>query len=138
MGDEFHAAIKLISGEEVFALISIDENDGDPILLLQNPVIMKVIESPHGIYVKVKPWMDIPTDDLYVLKLDKIITMTEVKDESMIEFYNSYLEEDSTDDFSNPSSHQTKITNKMGYVSTVEEAREMLENLYKLKDNKES
>ena len=49
MGDEFHAAIKLISGEEIFALMSIDENDGDPILLLQNPVIMKVLESPHGI-----------------------------------------------------------------------------------------
>jgi hypothetical protein len=77
-------------------------------------------------------------DDFFIVKLDRIITMTEVKDENMIEFYNSYLEEDSTDDISDPSSHQTKITNKMGYVSTVEEAREMLENLYKLKDNKES
>jgi len=82
--------------------------------------------------------MEIPDDDFFIVKLDKIITMTEVKDESMIEFYNGYLEEDSIEDLSNPSSHKTKLTNKMGYVSTVEEAREMLENLYKLKDNKES
>ena len=138
MGEEFYSSIKLITGEEIFALVCLDENDGDPVLVLQNPVIMKVISTGGSYGVKIKPWMSIPGDDFFVIKLDKIITMTEVKDESMIEFYNSYLEEDSTDDFSNPSSHQTKITNKMGYVSTVEEAREMLENLYRLKDNKES
>ena len=132
MEDEFHAAIKLVSGEEVFALISIDENDRDPILLLQNPVIMKVIESPHGILVKVKPWMDIPTDDLYVLKLDKIITMSEVSDKKVIGFYEKYLEdeEDEDDDgFIEP--NKVKISDKMGYVSSVDEARKKLERIFK-------
>ena len=138
MGEEFYSSIKLTTGEEIFSLVCIDENDGDPVLVLQNPVVMKVITTGGSYGIKIKPWMSIPGDDFFIIKLDKIITMTEVKDESMIEFYNSYLEEDSTDDISDPSSHQTKITNKMGYVSTVEEAREMLENLYRLKDNKES
>ena len=136
MGDEFYSVIKLTTGEEIFALVSIDENDGDPLLVMQNPVTMKMTRSSRGMTLRVKPWMEIPDDDFFIVKLDKIVTMTEVKDESMIEFYNSYLEEDSTEDLSNPSSHKTKLTNKMGYVSTVEEAREMLENLYKLKDNK--
>ena len=138
MGEEFYSVIKLTTGEEIFALVSIDENDGDPLLVMQNPVTMKMSRSSRGMTLRVKPWMEIPDDDFFIIRLDKIITMTEVKDESMIELYNSYLEEDSTEDISNLSSHQTKITNKMGYVSTVEEAREMLENLYKLKDNKES
>ena len=138
MGEEFYSVIKLTTGEEIFALVSIDENDGDPLLVMQNPVTMKMSRSSRGMTLRVKPWMEIPDDDFFIVKLDKIITMTEVKDESMIEFYNSYLEEDSTEDLSNPSSHQTKLTNKMGYVTTVEEAREMLENLYRLKDNKES
>ena len=129
MEDEFHAAIKLVSGEEIFALMSIDENDGDPILLLQNPVIMKVLESPHGVYVKVKPWMDIPTDDLYVLKLDKIITMSEVNDKKVIGFYEKYLEEDDEDDFIEPG--KVKISGKMGYVSSVDEARKRLERIFK-------
>ena len=131
MGDEFHAAIKLVSGEEIFALMSIDENDGDPILLLQNPVIMKVLESPHGIYVKVKPWMDIPTDDLYVLKLDKIITMSEVSDKKVIGFYEKYLEDedDDSDGFVEPG--KVKISGKMGYVSSVDEARKRLERIFK-------
>ena len=136
MGEEFYSVIKLTTGEEIFALVSIDENDGDPLLVMQNPVTMKMSRSSRGMTLRVKPWMEIPDDDFFIVRLDKIITMTEVKDESMIEFYNSYLEEDSTEDLSNPSSHKTKLTNKMGYVSTVEEAREMLENLYKLKDNK--
>ena len=138
MGEEFYSVIKLTTGEEIFALVSIDENDGDPLLVMQNPVTMKMSRSSRGMTLRVKPWMEIPDDDFFIVRLDKIITMTEVKDESMIEFYNGYLEEDTTEDLSNPSSHKTKLTNKMGYVSTVEEAREMLENLYKLKDNKES
>ena len=135
MGEEFHAVIKLVTGEEIFALVSVDENDGDPILLLMNPVIMKVMRNHVGQYVKVRPWMEIPTDELYVIKYDKIITMTEVKEEQTIEFYNRYLNEDDVD-FEDDG--RTKISDKMGYISTVDDARKMLESLYKLKDNKES
>ena len=135
MGEEFHAVIKLVTGEEIFALVSVDENDGDPILLLMNPVVMKVMRNHVGQYVKVKPWMEITTDDLFVIKYDKIITMTEVKEEETIKFYNRYLNDDDVD-FEDDG--RTKISDKMGYISTVDDAREMLENLYKLKDNKES
>ena len=135
MGEEFHAVIKLVTGEEIFALVSVDENDGDPILLLMNPVVMKVMRNHVGQYVKVKPWMEIPTDDLYVIKYDKVITMTEVKEEETIKFYNRYLNDDDVD-FEDDG--RTKISDKMGYISTVDDARKMLENLYKLKDNKES
>ena len=135
MGEEFHASIKLVTGEEIFALVSVDENDGDPILLLMNPVVMKIMRNHVGQYVKVKPWMEISTDDLYVIKYDKIVTMTEVKEEETIQFYNRYLNDDDVD-FEDDG--RTKISDKMGYISTVDDAREMLENLYKLKDNKES
>jgi hypothetical protein len=135
MGEEFHAVIKLVTGEEIFALVCVDENDGDPIILMMNPVIMKVMRNHVGQYVKVKPWMEIPTDELYVIKYDKIITMTEVKEDKVIQFYEKYLNDDDTD-FEDDG--RTNITDKMGYVSTVDDAREMLEKLYKLKDNKES
>ena len=135
MGEEFHAVIKLVTGEEIFALVCVDENDGDPILLLMNPVVMKIMRNHVGQYVKVKPWMEIPTDDFYVIKYDKIITMTEVKESKMIEFYDRYLNEEDID-FDDDG--RTKISDKMGYISSVDDAREMLENLYKLKDNKES
>ena len=37
MGDEFYCILKLVSGEEILSLIMIDENNGDPIIILQNP-----------------------------------------------------------------------------------------------------
>ena len=79
--------------------------------------------------------MEMATDSMYVVKYDKIVTMTEVKEEKMITFYEKYLNEDDTD---YEEEGRTKITDKMGYVSSVDDARQMLENLYKLKDNKES
>ena len=135
MGEEFHAVLKLVTGEEIFALVSVDENDGDPILLLMNPVIMKVMRNHVGQYVKVRPWMEVAEDSMYVIKYDKIITMTEVKQGQMIDFYNKYLNEEDTDW---DDDGRTKISDKMGYISSVDDARKMLENLYKHKDNKES
>jgi len=128
MGDDFHAAIKLVTGEEIFALVCIDENDGDPIIILQNPVIMKVITNNIGQYVKVKPWMEIPSDDFFIIRYDKIVTMTEVKESQMIHFYERYLNDGDVDiDMDG----KVKISDKMGYVSTVEDARKKLENIFK-------
>lgn len=136
MGEEFHAVIKLVTGEEIFSLVCVDENDGDPILLLMNPVIMKLMRNHIGQYVKVRPWMEIPTDSMYVITYDKIITMTEVKEGQMIEFYTRYLDDEDVD-FTEDG--RVKPDTKMGYISSVKEARRMLEKIYNNKeDSKES
>ena len=137
MGEEFYAAIKLISGEEIFSLVSVDENDGDPIIILQNPVIMKVITNQIGTYVKIKPWMEIPDDDLFLIKLDRVVTMTEVKNKVTINFYERYLNDETIDV---ESDGKVKISDKMGYLGSVENARKSLEDIFlkDLKDNRES
>jgi hypothetical protein len=128
MGEEFYCSLKLISGEEIFSLISVDENDGDPIIVLQNPVIMKMNQNSTGIILKIKPWMEVPNDDFYFIKMDKIITMTEITDSMTINFYKKYLNDDiSTDD----DNGKVNLTNTMGYISSVEDARKKLEELYK-------
>jgi hypothetical protein len=138
MGEEFYAAIKLITGEEIFSLISVDENDGDPIVILQNPVIMKVFTNHDGTYMKIKPWMEIPDDDLFLIKFDKVVTMTEIKNQSTIDFYHRYLEDDS--DIEIESNGKVSISDKMGYLGSVEDSRKSLEDIFlkDLKDNKES
>ena len=135
MGEEFHAVIKLVTGEEIFSLVCVDENDGDPILLLMNPVIMKIMRNHVGQFVKVKPWIQMSDDNMYVIKYDKIITMTEVTEKKMITFYNKYLNDEDCDW---EEDGKTKISDKMGYITTVDAARKMLENLYNSKDSKES
>ena len=129
MGDEFHAVLKLITGEEIFSLVSVDENDGDSIIMLSNPVIMKMLSSPAGgKYVKVKPWLELPDQDLFLIKYDKIITMSEVTDEQMIKFYTRYLNED---DIDIEVDGQVSLNDKMGFLATVEDARQSLENIFK-------
>ena len=80
MKEEFHGVVKLVTGEEIFALISIEETDHEPIIMLQSPVVMKVLHNGTGQYVKIKPWLELPEDDIFLIKYDKIITMTETKD----------------------------------------------------------
>ena len=128
MGEEFHAVLKLITGEEIFALVSVDENDGDSIIMLSNPVIMKMLQGPVGSYVKVKPWLELPDQDLFLIKYDKIVTMSEVTDKQMIKFYNRYLEED---DIDIEVDGKVSLNDKMGLLTTVDDARKSLENIFK-------
>ena len=144
MGEEFYSSIKLITGEEIFSLVSVDENDGDPVLILQNPVIMKIAHTSSGSILRIKPWLEVPGDDFFIVKLDRIVTMTEVKDKNVIKMYNRYLEDDDSDidvfTTKDTYNYKSELTNKMGYISTVDDARKSLENIFRkdLKDNKES
>jgi len=133
MKEEFHGVIKLITGEEIFALISIEQTDEDPIIMLQSPVIMKMLSNGTGQYVKIKPWLELPEEDLYLIKPDKIVTMSEVKDQQVIHFYERYLNDDQIEIVFDG---QVKLNEQMGYISTVEKSRKLLEELYKL--NKET
>lgn len=129
MGDEFYAVIKLVSGEEIVSLIMVDENDGDPVVVLQNPITIKMIENKNAVYVKVNPWIENSSEDFFIVKLDKIITMTETTDEKMIEIYNNYIM-DGDDRIRDKMSGQVKPSERMGYISSVEDARNSLEKIY--------
>ena len=135
MGDEFYSILKLMSGEEIFALVSIDETGEDVMILLQNPLVMKMMNSPKGEFIKVRKWIELSDDDIFLMKYDKLLTMTECRDEKLIAIYNNYCDEDNDGDepieiFTE--SGKVKLTNKMGYVSSVEDARKKFEELYKI------
>ena len=129
MGEEFYCILKLVSGEEILSLICVDENDGDPIILLHNPVIIKTVQNQHGSFIKVKPWIEMSEEDIFIIRLDKIITMTETKNQKLINLYQSYLSEDSIETY--VPGGKVKLSNEMGYVSSVEEARNKLEKIFK-------
>ena len=143
MGDEFYSIIKLVSGEEVFALVCVDESEDEPILILHNPIMMKPLSALGSLaYVKVTPWMEISDEDMFVLRMDKIITMTECKDKKLIGIYKQYVEESEEGGLGvfKPSDNKVKLNESLGYVSSVEKKRESLEKIFKedTKDTKES
>ena len=144
MGDEFFSILKLVSGEEIFALVCVDESDDEPILILHNPIKMKTLsQMNHLNYIKVTPWMEHSDEDMFVLKMDKVITMIECHDQKLIKIYKQYIEEkdEEDDDVIESRSKKGKIKlsgdPKLGYISSVEKKRESLEELFK-SDSKES
>tara|TARA_B000000557_G_C20419658_1_gene294040 strand:+ start:46 stop:474 length:429 start_codon:yes stop_codon:yes gene_type:complete len=135
MSEEFYSVIKLISGEEIFALVSIDENYDEPVIILQNPIMMSIINSPKGSYIKVKRWVELSSEDIFIMKFDRILTMSESKDAKLIAIYDNYI--DSEGDSENiidmhTSNGKVKITDQMGYISSVEDARKKFEELFKI------
>ena len=143
MGDEFFSILKLVSGEEIFALVCVDESDDQPILILHNPIKMKTLsQMNHLNYIKVTPWMEHSEEDMFVLKMDKVITMIECHDQKLIKIYKQYIEEkdEEEDDVIESRSKRGKIKlsgdPKLGYISSVEKKRQSLEDLFK-SDSKE-
>ena len=133
MGSDFHATIKLITGEEIFALVSVDNTEEDPVIIMQSPVIMKVLSTGKGSMMKIRPWLEVPGDDIYIIKYDRIITMSEVKDKMIISMYTTYCDEGDFDfgEFINEETSNHEVTKQMGYISNVEDARKKLEDLFK-------
>ena len=129
MGEEFYSIIKLVSGEEIFSLVSIDDNDEDPIIILQNPIIMKMFTNSTGSHIKVKPWIELSQEDFFMIRSDKIITMTETRDDRLIQIYNDFIQEEEIIEI-HSSTGYTKPSTSMGYISSVKDARKKLENLF--------
>ena len=143
MGEEFYGLLKLTTGEEVLSIVCVDDNDGEPIIILQSPVIMKMMHTPHGQFMKVKSWLELADDSMFIIKNDKIITMTEIRDKKIITIYEKYMADDAKgglDVNQLQGNIEVKVSNKMGYISTVEDARQYLEDVFKrpYNTNKES
>ena len=134
MGEEFYSIIKLMTGEEIFALVSVDDSGNSPLIILQNPLVMKAVSSSKGGFLKVRKWIELSDDDIFVLSYDKILTMSECKDNKIISIYNNYLEDEKfyiTEIGTADNNVKNKLTDKMGYISTVNDARKYLEGIYK-------
>ena len=133
MEEEYYAVLKLVSGEEIFSLISVDDNEENPVIILQNPLTIQYSASSNGGFIKVKPWIQLVEEDFYMIKLDKIITMSESKDQKLIDIYNLYIsgEEEELKE----TKGLIKPDSRMGYISSVEDARKNLEHLFNIKEN---
>ena len=127
--EEFHAVIKLISGEEIFSKVSVFEEEDKTILMLDTPVSIETVHIRQmGMSgIKIDPWIKMTDDTLIVLNMDKVITMSEVNDPSILKMYNKFIKNQ------NKKSNMSGITSTMGYLSSIADARVSLEKLYRTK-----
>ena len=132
--DDFYATLKLNSGEEIFAKVAASEEIDRTMLIVHNPIIIGEIKGKNGIVgYKVEPWLKTSKEDMFIINLNNVLTLSESQDVVMIHMYQRYLR-DSEDD----KTPQSKISKKMGYVSNVRDAKEILEKIYKNNNTKSS
>jgi len=130
MEEEFYAVIKLISGEEIFSLVTPSEENGRMLLILNNPVTIETVIIKHmGMQgYKIDPWIKFADDDTFLLDMNKIVTISEVNDEDLLEMYGKFISQQ------NIKKNHSQLSTEMGYLSTVAEARIKLEKLYRATD----
>ena len=129
MEDDFYATIKLKTGEEVFAKVSASEEEDKTILIVSNPIVISEIKSKTGSIsgYKLEPWLKTTTEDIFLINLTDILTMSESFDIEMIMLYQNYI---SNIHKTGKSSH-SKLSRRMGYISNIKDAKDLLEKLYK-------
>jgi len=119
--EEFLAAIKLVSGEEILSMVTSVHDDNGDYLIVENPIEVEEVIMPNKqAGAKVQPWMKFSREDQFVIPKDKIITIVEVADEVAV-FYHMSLRKLNTD----------FITDAKGKISTVDEARIKLDKIFK-------
>jgi len=131
MEEEFYATLKLVSGEEIMAIVCpFDEHD-KIVLLVESPVLVKEINlSRLNITgLQFEPWIKMSDDSMFFLDMEKVLTMTEVQSDDLIKMYLKFVNKNKR--YSKNTSCKSQITKEMGYVSTLDEFKSKLEKLYK-------
>jgi len=125
--DDFYATIKLKSGEEVFAKVAASEEEDRTMLIIHSPVTVTEIKNKGGLVgYKVEPWLKTTRDDMFIINMDSVMTLSESSDMEMIMMYQHYLR-DSQREYHN----QHRLNRRMGYISNVNDAKENLEKIFK-------
>ena len=130
--EDFYATIKFTSGEEIFAKVAASEEDNRTMLILHHPIIIGEIRGKSGIVgYKVEPWLKTSREDMFIVNMDSVLTLSESSDMEMIVMYKRYLK-----DSENDRKNNSKINRRMGYLGNVEETKLSLEKLFRLDSNK--
>ena len=125
--DDFYCTLKLKTGEEIFAKVAASEEEDRTILIISNPITVNEIKTRAGIVVyKIEPWLKTTKEDMFIINLEDVLTLSESSDIEMIMMYQSYVRQSNREKNNEP-----KLNRRMGYIANVNDAKEFLEKLYK-------
>ena len=129
--DEFVATIKLVTGEEILTKVIVNQDTAEETVIIENPLICEEVRS-HGANIplgyKFEPWMKMSEEDVFIIHMTSIITMSEIKEKQVIVTYNEVIKKGFR------SSGDPNLTREMGSIGSVKDCRDMIEKLYKGED----
>lgn len=130
MEEDFYASVKLVSGEEIFGEVMPSEENGRTVLIISDPVEIETV-SMNGTHegLRMMPWLrSMPNENIVIIPMDRVITVVEAQEDSeVVRYYQKFI----FNNLQQGPAEKIKVTKKMGYVISVEKARETLEKIYK-------
>ena len=134
--EEFYFIAKLVSGEELIGKGFAIEDEGVTQLFVTDPVEIQVITKSAGKAtvkgVAMNRWMQFSDEDFFILHEKDIISIGGLSDE-MTHMYNLFIKKTSDNQTVEDAIKESEVEldNEMGYVSSVDEARKKLEQIFK-------
>jgi hypothetical protein len=134
MEEEFYSTLKLTSGEEIIAKVCYLPDEDS--LLVEHPMLVeKLTQKKNGRALEgfvLKDWIQSTYDSLFVIKMEQVITMTEL-DKKIEVFYLNNLNQTSEVNESEDSIDikPKNFSKRMGYLGSVKETKRFLEDIYK-------
>ena len=134
MEDDFYATIKFKNGEEIFAKVAASEEEDRTMLVVHNPITaVEIKQRGQMVGYKVEPWLKTTKEDMFIINMSDVLTISESSDIHMINMFQQFVQDSERDRKGQP-----KLSRKMGYISNVHDAKDILEKLYKSSPNKKS
>lgn len=176
MKEDFYATVKLITGEEIFAKISLItyekvklgfksqvaeffnsfkkkketsiENtcekifnhfirENETTLIVDTPVVVSEVKGRYGIAgYKLEPWIKTSIGDVMLIEMKNVLTIVETQDDVMKNLHQCFTQqvnediEEAKKPSSNLHSKTKKLSRKMGYISNIKEAKNLLEKIF--------
>ena len=82
---------------------------------------------------KVEPWLKTTKEDMFIINMSDVLTISESSDVHMISMFQQFVQ-----DSDKMRKGEPKLSRKMGYISNVNDAKDILEKIYKSNQNKET
>ena len=125
--EDFYCTLKLKTGEEIFAKVAASEENDRTMLIVSNPIVVSEIKNrSKTVGYKIEPWLKTTTEDMFIINLQDVLTLSESSDIEMIMMYQSYVRQSGKE-----KNNESRITRRMGYISNVNDAKEILEKIFK-------
>ena len=129
--DEFIASIKLVTGEEILTKVIVNQDVAEETVIIENPLVCEEVRT-HGANIplgyKFEPWMKMSEEDVFIIHMTSIITMSEIKEKQVIVTYNEVVKKGFR------TSGDPNLTREMGSIGSVKDCRDMIEKLYRGED----
>ena len=134
MEEDFIATIKLTTGEELISKVSYMPDDDS--LVLENPMqVVSIDQQRKNIRIAgfaLTEWIHSTFDHMFVLPKQHVLTMTEIEDDKIQNFYNITVAKHVVELNTFKESQQSmEFTRDMGKLGSVQNTKQSLEDLYK-------